>query len=228
MSTTLHVVTENTTNESLINDQPWWPTVVFEFPCIAQCLSGTRYDKEEIKNVLRNMCTECFNEELIKGGDYVWKQINNPVANINKTKPKEKSESKNSINSISTTTNKTTETDKKPTKNSVAIYKSEQVLQRQIALTVVYGYFLLSFFIIALILFVSMNNIQMPDWGIGLIGTIIGAVAAKMNDIVGYLFGSSVQDRSQSRTLHDVVTEKEKSKEQEPNSLSASNTPFLN
>ena len=226
MSTPLHVVTaENISNDLLINDQVWWPTVVFEFPCIAQCLSGTRYDKEEIKNVLRNMCTECFNEELIKGGDYVWKQINNTTANVNKTKTKEKIESK--IELVSKKDSK--EIDKKPIKNSVALYKSEQVLQKQIALTVVYGYFLLSFCVIALILFVSMANVHIPEWGIGLIGTIIGAVAAKMNDIIGYLFGSSVQDRSQSRTLHDVVTEKEKNKEQENNSLASSeNTPFLN
>ena len=226
MSTPLHVVTaENISNDLLINDQAWWPTVVFEFPCVAQCLSGTRYDKEEIKNVLRNMCTECFNEELIKGGDYVWKQINNTTANVNKTKTKEKIESK--IELVSKKDSK--EIDKKPIKNSVALYKSEQVLQKQIALTVVYGYFLLSFCVIALILFVSMANVHIPEWGIGLIGTIIGAVAAKMNDIIGYLFGSSVQDRSQSRTLHDVVTEKEKNKEQENNSLASSeNTPFLN
>jgi len=55
------------------------------------------------------------------------------------------------------------------------------------------AYCVMSFAMIA-VLFIRNTFVELPDWGITMIGTIFGAMSTKIGTVLDYYFGSSSKD----------------------------------
>jgi len=80
------------------------------------------------------------------------------------------------------------------------LYSTTNGVQRLYAIIFLVGYIIASFALIAM-LFFPQEVPNIPEWGIGLIGTIFGALSAKVNSITDFFFGSSESSNSATQQV---------------------------
>lgn len=76
--------------------------------------------------------------------------------------------------------------------NAREMFKVNSSLQKIYAIVFLAAYVLLSGAMCYMIYVISVQKIDLPDWGIGFISTIWGAMSMKVGTVTDFLFGASM------------------------------------
>jgi hypothetical protein len=76
--------------------------------------------------------------------------------------------------------------------NAREMFKVNSSLQKIYAIVFLIAYVVLSVAMCWMIYVISVNNVHFPDWGIGFISTIWGAMSMKVGTVTDFLFGASM------------------------------------
>jgi hypothetical protein len=76
-------------------------------------------------------------------------------------------------------------------KDARDMFKSDSSLQKIFAITFLIGYLILTAVAGWMVYVITVKNLHVPEWAIGFVGTIYGAMSAKVSTITDFLFGSS-------------------------------------
>lgn len=71
------------------------------------------------------------------------------------------------------------------------MHKVSSQLQKVYAITFLSAYVFLTVGMLLMVYNIAVNNIHFPDWAIGFISTLWGAMSTKVSTITDFLFGSS-------------------------------------
>lgn len=81
------------------------------------------------------------------------------------------------------------------------MFKANSNLQKIYAIVFLAAYVLLSAGMCHMIYIMSVNQTHVPDWGIGFVSTIWGAMSMKVGTVTDFLFGASMApDKSNNST----------------------------
>lgn len=72
------------------------------------------------------------------------------------------------------------------------MFKVNSQLQKIYAAVFLSAYVLLSALMIGMIWHIALSDIHIPEWGIGFVSTIWGAMSTKVGTVTDFLFGSSM------------------------------------
>lgn len=84
------------------------------------------------------------------------------------------------------------------------MYMKDSSLQKIAAIMFLVGYFGITGFMLYFLFsnIFDLGTLEIPAWGVSLISTIFGAMSAKVNTIVDFLFGGSQGERDNSREIN--------------------------
>ena len=78
------------------------------------------------------------------------------------------------------------------------LYSTTSGVQRLYAILFLCAYVVASFSLIAMLVF-PQKMPEIPDWGVGLIGTIFGGLSTKVSTVTDFFFGSSNSNEQQKQ-----------------------------
>lgn len=80
------------------------------------------------------------------------------------------------------------------------MYKADSSLQKIFALVFLVAYIFLTGVMFWMVFWSSKDSVSLSDFGITTISTLFGAMSAKINTIIDFLFGASVTDNSSKKS----------------------------
>lgn len=86
------------------------------------------------------------------------------------------------------------------------MYMKDSSLQKIAAVMFLVGYFSITGFMMYFLFsnIFDLAQLDIPAWGVSLIGTVFGAMSAKVNTIVDFLFGGSQGERDHSKQINEA------------------------
>lgn len=79
------------------------------------------------------------------------------------------------------------------------MYKDDSVLQKIFAIVFLIAYIAITGIMVYVFYLIAQGDTNLPEWGIGFINMIFGAMSAKVNTITDFLFGSSSNDKQKTK-----------------------------
>lgn len=85
------------------------------------------------------------------------------------------------------------------------MYMKDSSLQKIFAIMFLVGYFAITGFMMYFIFsnIFNLGKLEIPAWGVSLISSIFGAMSAKVNTIVDFLFGGSQNERDNTARMQN-------------------------
>lgn len=93
----------------------------------------------------------------------------------------------------------------KDKQNARGMYKDDSRLQKVFALVFLIAYIVITGVMLWIFYQIAQGATDLPQWGVGFINMIFGAMSAKVNTITDFLFGSSSSDQQQKKSDREAL-----------------------
>lgn len=92
--------------------------------------------------------------------------------------------------------------------NARGMYGKDAQVQKVYAIVFLAGYLVLTVGLLLMVFEIADVQLDVPDWGVGIIGSIWGGMTSKVNTITDFFFGSSQGSKAKT----DIINIKENKK----------------
>lgn len=86
-------------------------------------------------------------------------------------------------------------------KDARDLYSKDNYLQKVYAITFLIGYLVVTVLAGWMVYVITVDNLHVPEWAIGFVGTIWGGMSGKVGTITDFLFGASFRQPEQTKIL---------------------------